>query len=387
METNSWGGKVGKAVTIAGCIVFSIAALGSGLDRVSSKNPSLAENIPPIFAARAYVALGQKAILSKDYRRTLHYAELAIRTSPIEPENVALLGAGRLALGDSAGADKAFRVAGLLGWRVPITQLYWENRALAVGDLRVATLRLDAVLRELPAMIGYRALMDPIERDAAGRKLLAERLHSAPLWLDDYILAADAPPADVLRLRAQVLEEAAIQGTVLGCSKIAPLTRRLVLAGDVPNALQLWQAQCPSSAKGLLADLDLKAAKHDSLSPFSWELISDADLSSNLGSDNIGGLEVSSTALGTRAFMRQLVPISVGRFRLSWKMKGDPARIAIAFTCERDPKSWVSPQATPGGAYVDISSEPGCFGQWLVFGLKSGEDSISIGGLRFQAMQ
>lgn len=384
MGTKPLGGNYGMGAAISGCLAFAIAALGSGLDRVALKNPALAENIPPLFAAQAYVVLGQKAILNKDYHRAQHYAELAVRASPIEPQNVALLGVGRLALGDSVGADKAFRVAGLLGWRVPITQMYWENRALAVGDLRVATLRLDAVLRGLPAMIGNRALMDPIERGAAGRKILAEQLHSTPKWLDDYVLAADAPPDYVLRLRAQVLEEAATQGTILGCSRIAPLTRRLVLAGDVPTALQLWRAQCPSAGNGLLADLDLKAASHESLSPFAWELASDADLSSNLRSGNIGGLEVSSTASGTRAFMRQLLPVTEGRFRLSWKMKGDPARIAIALGCERDPKSWAIAKASLGGAYIDLKSEPRCFGQWLVLGLRPGTDTLSIGSLRFE---
>ena len=387
METNPFGGRFGKSATIAGCLAFSIAALGSGLDRVASKYPTLAANIPPIFAANAYTALGQKAVLNKDYRLAVHYAELAISASPIEPENVALLGVGRLALGESASADKAFRAAAQLGWRVPVTQMYWESRALALGDLRVATLRLDAVLRGLPGMFSNRALTDPIERDARGRKLLAERLKFAPKWLDDYVIAADAPPTYVLSLRAQVLVEAALQGTVLGCTKIAPLTRRLVLAGEVSNALQLWRAQCPSAASGLLADVDLKAASHENMSPFAWDLVSDADLSSSLGTGQIGGLEVNSTASGTRAFMRQLVPVLGGSFRLSWKMRGDPSRIVIALSCERDPKSWTSPQASLDGAYVDLKTEPGCFGQWLVFGLRPGTDSLSMGGLRFEAIK
>lgn len=368
---------------VAGCLVFAFTALISGLDRMAATHPGLAARLPDRFAAQSFAARGQAAIAHGDFAATRRLGELALRSAPLEPAHAALLGAGRLGVGDAAGAERAFRLAGQLGWRVPLTQAYWEQRALGVGDYRVATLRLDAILRQQPALLANRVLVDPIERDTVGRELLAARMRFAPDWLRLYTAPAVPPPPAVTALRAQVLEAAAQQGVIVGCAAIAQTVGQLAATG-VAAANALWRAQCPGSGNGLIADPELAhASAQDSASPFAWELVGDADLSSEMVAQASGGrmIEVRSTAAVIRPFLRQLVAVEGGVFRLTWRARGDQSRIAVALGCGRDPQAWTPAFGGSGTASVSLTAETGCAGQWLVFGIRPGEGPVGVGAM------
>ena len=248
-------GKLRAGVVIVLSLLYTGLVLGSGSDRLTATRPELANHVPSLFASEALRIAGSQALANGDVRATLAIAKGALRDAPADPQNAAMLGAGLLASGYRAQADQAFLVAGRLGWRVPITQSYWLGKALAVGDYEVAALRLDALLRQQPDLLSQRQLLDPMERNPAGRAALVRRMALRPEWLLPYVSVDASRPADVMMQRSDVLEEAARQGLVLGCGPIAPTIARLIELNLHDEAGRLSKAHCraqepkPISAK------------------------------------------------------------------------------------------------------------------------------------------
>jgi hypothetical protein len=233
-----------RAVAVVGALVYAALAIGNGLDRLAFDRPELASAVPAPFAVNALEVLGE-AQLHKAPRAAEPYAEHLVARAPVEPFSTALLGAARYAAGDGTGADQAFRVAGQLGWRIPATQAYWRQAALAAGDFPVAAQRLDALLRRDPELLRDAAALAPFERDARGEAALAVRLAKRPPWLGWYTGEVDPVPADVLARRLPSLMMLGDRGVVLGCDAIAPGVRKLVAAGMTGQAEALARKHCP----------------------------------------------------------------------------------------------------------------------------------------------
>ena len=231
------------AVTLLS-LVYAALVLGNGFDRLSETRPELARTIPSLFASEALRIAGAQALSDGQALRAVKLGKQALRDAPTDPQSAAMLGAGLLASGKEANADQAFRVAGRLGWRVPITQSYWLSKALAVSDYQLAALRLDALARQQPALIQERQLLDPMERNPAGRAALIQRMALHPEWLPVYTSDVQSSPRDVVMQRSDVLEEASHQGLILGCDAIAPVIARLVELNLRDQAGRLSKEHC-----------------------------------------------------------------------------------------------------------------------------------------------
>ena len=237
-------GYLQAAVIIGLSIVYTGLALGSGADRLTATRPAMATRIPALFASEALRVAGSQALADGDVRATLAIARRALHDAPADPQSAAMLGAGLLASGDQAPADQAFRVAGRLGWRVPITQSYWLSKALSASDYDLAALRLDALLRQQTQLLSQRQVMDPMERNPAGRAALIKRMALHPEWLSVYTADVQSTPPDVVMQRSDVFEEAGHQGLMLGCDAIAPIIARLIALNLREQAGRLAKAHC-----------------------------------------------------------------------------------------------------------------------------------------------
>ena len=237
-------GYLQAAVIIGLSIVYTGLALGSGADRLTATRPEMATRIPALFASEALRVAGSQALADGDVRATLAIARRALRDAPADPQSAVMLGAGLLANGDRKQADQAFRVAGRLGWRVPITQSYWLGKALSASHYDLAALRLDALLRQQPQLLSQRQLMDPMERNPAGRAALIKRMALHPEWLSVYTADVQSTPPDVVMQRSDVFEEAGHQGLMLGCDAIAPIIARLIALNLREQAGRLAKAHC-----------------------------------------------------------------------------------------------------------------------------------------------
>ncbi len=236
-----------RAGAVVLALVYAALAIGNGLDRMAFVLPGLADHLPGWFATDALEVAGE-ADLRRDPHAAVALATRLVSRAPIEPFSTALLGAGRAASGDASGADRAFRVAGQLGWRIPLTQSYLLGAALDAGDMPVAAQRLDALLRIQPELLRDPAVLAPFEDDGAARAALVERLMTRPPWLSWYTGEIDPVPAATLARRVPALVLLGDHGVILGCTAIAPALRQLAMGGMVVQVEALRHRHCLGSA-------------------------------------------------------------------------------------------------------------------------------------------
>ena len=372
-------GAPARGILALALLVYSGFALGSGLDRLSATRPELAAMVPAPFAAEALRSLGGQALAAGKAVPAAEYGVQALRDSPTDPQSPALYGAALLARGEKAKAEQAFRIAGQLGWRVPVTQTYWMGRALAGGDYRIAALRLDALLRQQPGLMAQRQLLDPMERNPAGRAAMVERMKLRPAWLDRYAGEVWAAPADIMQQRAEVLFDAARAGLVLGCPVIAPTIERMALLGQLSQGSALWRAHCPVAGSGLVADPRFEMIELGSKpGAFGWQMIGNDELTVGVV-PAVGGpgrrITVDGNAARTRLFLSQLTVLQPGRYMLSWRagnaQESPSDKVLASLVCAGQPPVWLA--ARLDGRTRRWQAEAivpsGCPGQQIGFGI------------------
>lgn len=375
--------RLGLGAAIA---LYALLALGSGADRLSAGQPDLAIKVPALFADEAIRTVGAQALAAGQAVATTQIGTRALASAPTHPQSAALFGAGRLASGDRVTADRAFRIAGQLGWRVPITQSYWMGQALAAGNYEIAALRLDALLRQQPALLRQRQLTDPMERNPAGRTALIKRMALAPVWLGYYAGDVFDLPADVLLQRAAVLDEAARRGLVVGCEAIAPIATGLAVVAQPRAGSGLWRLHCPAAGPGLVSDenlttLDISAKP----SAFTWELIGNGELSLSVlpsGDGHGQRLTIEGKADVPRAVLAQLVVLEPGRYVLSWRTGDSQGRasdhIRARLICAGETRDWLTPtlDRTAGLWRAVVQVDGRCPAQRLIFAAAPGAGRV-----------
>ena len=365
-------------IALACCLLFYAAlAAGSGADRLSAGDPALAAQVPSLFASEALRTLGGDALASGKAVDAAAIGTRAIRNAPTDPQSTALFAAGELAKGHRVLADRSFRVAGQLGWRVPITQSYWMGQALASGKYDLAALRLDALLRQQPALLRQRQLIDPMERNPAGQAALIARMRAMPAWLEFYSGDVENLPADAGLQRADVLAQAARGGMILGCDRVAPLASRLVVVGQSAAGSALWRQHCPAAGSGLVSD-GLLATLDISAKPgaFTWNLIGNSELALSVlpsGSGHGKRLVIDGLADVTRSVLAQQLVLAPGRYVLTWRMGRPQGRasdhLLAGLGCSGEAPAWAEPalDRTSGLWSVAVEARPGCALHRLTF--------------------
>jgi hypothetical protein len=361
-----------------GYLAYAVLALGSGLDRMSRGQPDLAPLVPGIVAAQAQRSQALAALNAGNAVLALDAAEAAVAAAPLDPESPALLGMARLMAGNRAGAEPAFVVAGRLGWRVPSVQAYWLERALAAGDYRVAALRLDAMLRQQPALVDERRLLGPLERSQQGRAALAVRIVTGPGWLDAYTQRVNGLDKEALLLRALVLGEVARRGAAVGCDRAGPLVEALVAADGIAEAAALWRAHCPGASGSLVYDPQFaKAEIEQDRNQFAWTFIGHSDVSALLEPgphSPARQVALESTATVPRLALRQLVLLGPGRYQLSWRspaVDGAATPVLASLSCSPNGGAWLPASYDEGSERwaSEVAIDAACRARWLGFGI------------------
>ncbi|MDE2410904.1 MAG: hypothetical protein KGM18_03905 [Sphingomonadales bacterium] len=386
MQAEDPGAKrLARLAVLPAAMVYVALAMISGLDRAAADDPRIDDILPGGLAAEAHLTSARAALERGDGNAALNESERALSAAPVDPASSATLGAARAALHDTAGADQAFRIAGSLGWRIFYTQAYWIQRALAVGDYRVATLRLDALARQSPALLRQRQLIDPFEASPPARAALAERLAVAP-WRNLYAGEVEGLEPDQLGQRALVLESLANRGTELGCDPIAPMVSALIARGALVQAASLWRGHCRHAGSKLIYDGNFAAATIDhDRSDFAWSFLGQRDVSLLLSPDGAGqAVMVDSTAMRRIPFMRQLLLVPPGRYKLTWRARtdgGQPSAMAVpAIYCLGLPEVVIDPRfdrladAWSGEVTIDNA----CPAHWLSFTVNPGPARFSL---------
>ncbi len=380
-----------KPLCLVGCLLFIVASIANGVDRQAQHSPSLAARIPTFMAADALTVRGETRLNSGQFQLALDDGTAAVLRAPIDPASSALLGSARLGLGDAAGAQRAMLVAGTMGWRVPLTQIYWMQQAAAVQQYPVAALRLDALLRQHPSMLSRTSLLAPLESVPEGRKAIANRLATAPPWLIAYARETSELPIEVVAERADVLSQLSTRGQMIGCDPVSPLVNKLVDAARFADAYRLWRGHCADAGSALIGDPDLAHLRTTGArSYFEWDVVGSADVSMALVPGEATGqmIEVHSEARVSRSIMRQLLTVPPGRYRLEWRAvslgsKTEP-QVTAAVGCSPDPATrLVSAKVANQDLWqADLSIGPDCPAHWLAFSVLAGSPDLRLGSIR-----
>lgn len=379
-------GTPARLLLLAGTLGFALLALGSGLDRASARHPGLARYVPGFLAAEAHRSDSAAALQAGDNKAAITAAERAIRADPVDPRSTALLGAGQLASGQAVGADRSFRIAARLGWRDPLTQLYFMNLALRGGQPRLAALRLDAILRQAPDFPIRDMLLAQFEGNPAGRAALAERLALRPPWTFAYMNKASAVPLAGLRERALVVSQ---MKPAWGCDEVAPLVTALVLRAGTQDGYRLWRAQCPLADQAIGDPRFTRFPAARQPVPFEWNLIGNGDVSASpaiQAQTGTSGLVVRVGGPGAQPVAWQLLVLEPGSYRLSWTARtadGGPARQAsFSFACAFAERNPLVSQAGEKGAFSAVLTAQGnCPGQFLTLWVEPGSDDVTVDNL------
>ncbi len=380
---------VSRLAMLGAVAAFAALALGNGLDRASAKNPGLARYVPGFLAAEAHRSEAAKALLAGDKPLAIAAAQRAVEADPIDPRSTALLGAAQLAAGQNAQADRSFRVAARFGWRDPLTQLYFMNAALNAGQLRLAALRLDAVLRQAPDFPVRDMLLAQFEASPQGRAALAERLALRPAWTLSYLQHASMLELPALRARAEVV--GSLSANPWGCDVIYPLVVRLVLAGGPFEARQLWQAHCPGTTPGIADPHFTALPRSRPPVPFDWNLVGSGDVSAMPAAQSrpgANGLLVRVGGPTAQPVAWQMLAVPAGRYRLRWTAQdssGKPAAgVQLSLSCTPTGRNPVEAAELPGSkgqfeAMVAIGDA--CAAPFLTLWLAPGSEEVRFDDL------
>lgn len=353
-------------------ILYVIAVLGSGLDRMSTIEPSYARLVPGPFRVNA-AHIDFAVSVMRDARPQAAAASRAgLEATPAEMRGAEHFGIAMELAGNSRLASAAFRVSRKLGAREGATMLVSIADRVRQSDFAGAVAETEAVLRAQPTTPGLGAIVATMARTEEGREALAAHISSEPGWLAALLPEA---PIDIGTAIALVLDDEGLFAASLGCEPVRPLVTRLAAAGKVPTALAIWRRHCPSArADGLIADGDFRRfAAGDSSYPFGWRRIAGGDVALQmLAGQNGGAIEAVNRAPVSKALMVQTVAFDQGAYtftlfptrsanRTFWRLRcgsngavidalpsGAGAAIEVPSTCgEQTLELWLRPGGAP----------------------------------------
>jgi hypothetical protein len=364
---------------VAGAVACYIGlAAADGVNRLSVSMPELRPYVPDMLHSEALTEESLQALAKGDAKAGEALARRAVIASPLDSRSSAMLGLSRLMLGDEKGAEVAFTYSAQRGWRAAPTQTYWLQRAWAMGDYRVAGLRMDALLRLHPASLNNHALFDPLEQDPAMRDAMADRLRLGPNWAQlythDVIGLSDAQ----LAARVDVMGRLAQKGSSLGCEGAQMVVNQLTGRNQIATAMQVWRSHCPAATKGLIGDPDFTQFRvgREGLTEFAWSSDSSGDIA--LRQDE-GSLQVSNSGSLPGAFLRQKLVVPQGRYRLFWRATEGKEQILPYWGCDASTAS-VLPVTQDGKGHwqADVDWDGRCAGPWLKFVIKPVEGAVTF---------
>lgn len=374
---------------LAAALLYIGLALASGLDRAVPDRPDLARWIPQSLQAQSLTAEARRYVAVGIPASALGPARLAVARDPANPATAAVLGAALLAVRRPAEAGAAFRIAALGGWRDVLTQVYWMQAALGVGDTKAAVVRFDALARQYPGAPAVAAAAGLLEASPEGRTALARQLAGGANWANSYAAFESSAPPERMHNRAEVLIATAAFGRVLGCAAVAPAVGALA-ESDALTAARLWRAHCPE-ARGEDTPSDGAMIRQGAPRvPFDWDYPGHGDIESGVVAERGRGFVRSfrSTSAAPLPVAAQLVPLAPGAWRVSWRGTGPEG---ATLSCRRDvpaPSEWPvrSDNADQSRSRVFAVGND-CRAQWLQLWIAPGPGEARFTAVRVEAVR
>lgn len=380
-----------RALVLVGALLLAALAIGSGLDRMSGLGEVRPEDVPAPFKVEALRIEAIKLNDGGNARAAIAVAHKAAAAEPADASPLAIFGAASAEAGDDLTAARAFGITRNMGWREPLTDLFWIREGLSHGDIAVAASHLDALLRKTPALAHVTELTGAFEASGAGRDALAALLARHPPWSNDYFFDANYSVANVALDRGQVATLLAKRYGVHDCALVAPTVEAQLAFHFGPIARDLYHLHCagPHEPANLADGRFLRADPSRATTALDWHFTREGAVSIVI--EPRGGVTGRAVVVGNLAsvqlaFATQRLVLAPGRHRLYWRTLGPggapSAAIDAAISCSTDEHPWSEKHLVDEGAgrftaEIDVPSD--CPQQWLTFGIAPGASNIALG--------
>jgi hypothetical protein len=272
-------------------------------------------------SADAVTALARQRLVGRNNAAAARLAARAVRLDPMNPDALTIYGFAQDQLRAPIAANAAMSVAGELGWRNVLAQVWLLRRDLVARKYAAALDHADAVMRgQQAAPMIVLAVVAAAARDPAAIPLLERHLSAAPAWRQPFFsflcFSARPPAADLART---LLFDLARGPTPPTESEQAILLARLVGDREYDGAAAAWRFFRPrAAAKGLVYDGDFETAAGPT--PFDWSIRQGAGWLAAITDSPEGrgeALRVDYDGVSPPQPLRQLLVLPPGRYRLS----------------------------------------------------------------------
>lgn len=312
-------GLIGTAATAL--IVHAIAVTSLGDRARLGEHWTLAAAVDPL-SARSAAAAAAGQLSEDNLAGAERWALRAVAASPIQAAGPAALGLVRERQGRGAEAAALMSAAGELGWRNRAVQLWLLDAAVRQGEMEVAVLRAEALLRQGIHDKEVTALLRNAAAQPRARRAIAERLAENPLWRVPFLeQLRDLPAADLPAHQALLLDLSA-SGSPPTANEINAYLRRLVALGRFAQAGEARRRLRVGSNRSSLPDdpefTRLASSEADS-SPFEWRSVplpgAFVRLDDPPGAD-ASALRVQAEGTVAGRLLEQIVLLPAGRYQL-----------------------------------------------------------------------
>ena len=335
--------------------------------------------------ARALVALGEEELLAAqtagDVTAIAALGRRAIVADPLDAGAIRLLGLVAEADGDSAAAARLMAVAGERSLRDTVAQLWLFQKHAASGEVGLAMVNADAVMRTRPNL--WKDMLPPLislMQNEDTRAPLVEYLGSGPPWRGWFLAEFErsgAPPAVVFDVLGRLKDGP----KPIGAADYAPYLNQLIKDGEFDLAFLAWVSFLPKDQlAGLAYAYNGDFERPVSGLPFDWTIdrVLGAETSVAAGDRAEGGNALRVTFANRRVpfhHVQKLMLLTPDRYRLSGLVKAEGIenerglwwRIVCAESGSVLAESGRVTGTTPWTAFQVEFDVPatGCTAQWL----------------------
>ena len=339
-------------------------------------------------SADAVAALARQRLIGGNRDFAVRLSVRALQLAPLNPSALATDGIALDQLGREPAANAAMAVAGKLGWRDAVTQIWLLRQQLLFGDFDAAMNHADALMRrqdDVPAPL--LAAVTAAARDPRMTEPLARHLVANPAWREPFIaylsVYARPPATDVAR---PLLVRLARGPTPPSDDELAVYLRSLVGAEQFAQAAQDWRLLGGGGRQaGLVYDGDFE--RPIGQTPFDWTLEHGVGWTATIADAPDGGhglaLRVNYDGVSPPKVVRQMLILPPGAYRLSGRIfddgDGDPRALAWGVACATS-RQVLGGVPTPGtrGEWTSFAllfavPPEACPAQWLVLSAAPGD--------------
>ena len=304
-----------RAVSIAAVLVYAVAVLASGAERIGLSSPLLEAVTPNAFRSEGLRREAVDAVQAGDHDAAVASATAAVKSAPNNAEGVARLAYALDLVGQRDASVELLQSAARLGWREPLTQFALFAMDMGEGNFARAARRADALLRIDERGTPAQTALAALEARSEGRIALRDRLRHDPPWAERFY----APDEDdALLRRATYLGSSGKDAQGWGCARTRPLVQAALEREWRREAEAVYRRQCKTEGHNRIADANFSAVAKNEPGLFGWTVQPSGDVSFSSVRDGARTkLAMTNRSSAARMVLSQPVDLGPDRHRIT----------------------------------------------------------------------